>query len=89
MDPMSLISVGKEAALLMVLVSAPPVLASLVVGVLMSVVQATTQIQESTISVVPKILAATLALSVAAPWIGSQLARFATQVLALIPGIGQ
>ncbi len=89
MDPMSLISVGKEAALLMVLVSAPPVLASLVVGVAMSLLQATTQIQESTISVVPKILASTLALSIAAPWIGSQLARFTAQVMSLIPGIGQ
>ena len=88
MDPTSLVSIGKEAALLMVLVSAPPVLASLLVGVLMSVFQATTQIQESTLSVVPKILASTLALSVAAPWIGAQLARFTTQVLTLIPGIG-
>ena len=89
MDPANLISIGKEAALLMVLVSAPPVLASLLVGVVMSVLQATTQIQESTISVVPKILASTLALSVAAPWIGAQLARFTAQVMALIPGIGQ
>jgi flagellar biosynthetic protein FliQ len=89
MDPTNLISIGKEAAMLMVLVSAPPVLASLVVGVAMSLFQATTQIQESTISVVPKILASTLALSVAAPWIGSQLARFTTQVLTLVPGVGQ
>ena len=89
MDPMGLIAIGKEAALLMVLVSAPPVLASLVAGVIMSLVQATTQIQESTLSVVPKILATTLALAIAAPWIGAQLARFTTQVMSLLPGVAR
>ena len=47
----------------------------------MSLFQATTQIQESTLSVVPKLCAAVLALVIAGPWIGGQLTRFTTQLL--------
>ncbi len=83
-----LLSIGREALLLMVLASLPPIGASLVVGFLMSLFQATTQIQESTLSVVPKLCAAVLALVVAGPWIASQLARFASEVLRALPEVG-
>lgn len=82
-----LIAVSREALLLMVLASLPPIAASLFVGFLMSVFQATTQIQESTLSVVPKLCAAVLALVIAAPWIGNQLARFTGQLLNLLPQV--
>lgn len=82
-----LLAVGREALLLMVFASLPPIGASLLVGFLMSVFQATTQIQESTLSVVPKLCAAVLALVIAAPWIGSQLARFAGELLNLLPRV--
>lgn len=88
MDPATLLSAGQQAALLMLLVSAPPILASLIVGVLASLFQATTQIQEPTISVVPKLIASTLAIAAAAPWIGAQLARFTVHLMALFPGVG-
>jgi flagellar biosynthesis protein FliQ len=70
---------------LMVLASLPPIGASLVVGFAMSLFQATTQLQESTLSVVPKLCAAVLALVVAGPWIGAQLTRFAAQLFATLP----
>lgn len=82
-----LISLAREALLLMVLASLPPIAASLVIGFAMSVFQATTQIQESTLTVVPKLCAAVLALVIAAPWIGNQLARFTSQLLTLLPQI--
>ncbi len=82
------LTVGREALLLMVLASLPPIGASLVVGFAMSVFQATTQIQESTLSVVPKLCAAVLALVIAGPWIAAQLSRFTTQLLLALPGIG-
>lgn len=82
-----LLSLAREALLLMILASLPPVGASLVVGFLMSLVQATTQIQESTLSVVPKLCAAVLALVIAAPWIGGQLTRFTTQLLLALPEV--
>jgi len=65
-----LLSLGREALLLMVLASLPPIGASLVVGFVMSLFQATTQIQENTLSVVPKI--------------AGQLTRFTHQLLMAI-----
>ena len=88
MNEQMLIVLGREALLLMVLASLPPIAASLVVGFLMSLFQATTQIQESTLSVVPKLCAAVLALVVAGPWIGAQLSRFTTQLLMALPAVG-
>lgn len=88
MTPELLLTLGREALLLMVLASLPPVGASLVVGFLAGLFQATTQLQESTLSVVPKLCAAVAALVVAGPWIGAQLARFTQQLLAAIAGVG-
>ena len=83
-----ILSLGREALLLMVLASLPPVCASLLVGFLASLFQATTQIQESTLSVVPKLCAAVLSLVVAGPWIAAQLVRFASQLLLVLPQVG-
>jgi flagellar biosynthesis protein FliQ len=82
-----LISLAREALLLMVLASLPPIGASLLVGFLASVFQATTSIQENTLSVVPKLCAAVLALVVAGPWIGAQLTRFMAQLLHVLPQV--
>lgn len=79
-----LLTLGREALLLMVLASLPPIGASLLVGFLSSLFQATTQLQESTLAVVPKLVAAVLALVLAGPWIASQLTRFTRQLLLLI-----
>ncbi|MBJ6759236.1 flagellar biosynthetic protein FliQ [Myxococcaceae bacterium JPH2] len=79
-----LLTLGREALLLMVLASLPPIGASLVVGFAASLFQATTQIQESTLSVVPKLCAAVAALVLAGPWIAAQLVRFTQQLLMLI-----
>jgi flagellar biosynthetic protein FliQ len=87
MDASLLIGVAREALLLVVLTSLPPVGASLLVGFVMSVVQATTQLQETTLTVVPKLCAAVLALVLAGPWIGAQLSRFATQLLLAVPQV--
>ncbi len=88
MDTTALISLGREALMLMVMASLPPILSSLVVGFFMSLLQATTQVQESTLSVVPKLCAAVLSLVVAGPWIGAELSRFATQLFLALPSVG-
>jgi flagellar biosynthetic protein FliQ len=77
----ALLAVGREALVLMVLASMPPVLAGLAVGVSMGLLQAVTQVQEATLSVVPRLCAALLALAVAFPWIGGQLIRFTVALL--------
>jgi flagellar biosynthesis protein FliQ len=79
-----ILTLGREALLLMVLASLPPIGASMAVGFLMSLFQATTQLQESTLSVVPKLCAAVLSLVLAGPWIAAQLVRFTQQLLMLI-----
>jgi flagellar biosynthetic protein FliQ len=87
MDTSVLLSIAREALLLMVLASLPPIGASLLIGFLMSLLQATTQVQESTLSVVPKLCAAVLALVIAGPWIGAQLTRFTTQLMLTLPQV--
>lgn len=71
-----ILQVAREGLYLVLVVSAPPVLASMFVGLLVSILQATTQIQERTLTFVPKVVAVFAALAVAGPWIGSQLVRF-------------
>jgi len=87
MQTAQILALAREALLLMVMASAPPILSSLIVGLVMSVFQAATQIQESTLSVVPKLCAAVIALVLAGPTIGAQLVRFATQLLLVLPSI--
>ena len=87
MDASMLLMLGREALVLMVLASLPPIGAALVVGFLVSLFQATTQIQEATLSVVPKLCAAVLALVIAGPWIAAQLTRFTTQLFLALPGV--
>jgi len=82
-----LLTVAREALLLMVLVSAPPVLASLLAGLVMGLLQAATQLHEPTLSVVPKLAAAALALAVTGPWIALQLSRFTVALLRTLPAV--
>jgi flagellar biosynthesis protein FliQ len=80
-------SILQQALLLVLVVSAPPVLMSLVVGFLISVFQATTQIQEQTLSFAPKVIAVFGVLALVGPWIGSQLVRFTFHVFDQFPAI--
>lgn len=82
-----LVRVATEGLYLAILVSAPAVLAALFVGLVVSLLQATTQIQEQTLSFAPKVVAVLVALVVTSPWIGGQLVRFAAVLLETIPRI--
>ena len=86
MDPL-LLRLGREALVLALLVSAPPLGAALVVGLLLGTLQAATQIQDQPLGVVPRLTAVIGALLLAGPWIGARLARFAAECLALLPRI--
>lgn len=85
-DP-TLLSLGREAIVLALLLSGPPLGAALLVGLLTGVAQAATQVQEPSLGVVPRLVAVLGALAVAAPWIGARLLRFAGDCLALVPRI--
>ncbi len=84
MDP-ALLAVGREAVLLVLTVSAPPLLAALVLGLATGVLQAATQVQEQTLGVVPRLAAVLVALGVTAPWIATRVVRFAGACLELAP----
>ncbi len=71
-----LLQVAREGLYLVLIASAPPVLASMAVGLFVSLIQATTQIQEQTLTFVPKLVAVFASLAIAGPWIGEQLIRF-------------
>jgi flagellar biosynthetic protein FliQ len=77
-----------EGLYLVLLVSAPPVLASLAVGLLVSLLQATTQLQDHTLSFVPKLVAVLAALAVSGPWIGRQVLRFTEVLLQGVARVG-
>lgn len=77
----------REGLILALLVSAPPLLASLIVGFVVSVVQAATQIQDPTIAFVPKLVAVVLVLLASGPLLGTQVVRFAQALLLIIPTV--
>lgn len=71
------------------LVAGPVMLATLLVGLTVSVFQVATQIQEITLSYVPKIVTAGLMLIILGPWMVSKLVGFATNMYLLIPELGR
>lgn len=76
MDVDVVVSVFRQAVTMILLISAPMLLIGLVVGLIISVFQATTQIQEATLSFVPKIVAVLLSLIIFGPWMISSLVNF-------------
>jgi len=79
------LTVGQEAMWLLLLVSAPILVAVLVVGLLVSIFQAITQIQEATLSFVPKLVACMLVFMVAGPWMLSTLVDYIRRTIESIP----
>jgi flagellar biosynthetic protein FliQ len=77
----------REGLLLVLLLSAPPLLASMAVGLVMGVVQAATQIQDQALAFVPKLVVVLLVLVAMGPVLGAQLVRFTTALLVAIPTV--
>jgi flagellar biosynthetic protein FliQ len=80
-----LTAIVQQALLLVLISSAPPIVLSLVVGFAVSVFQATTQIQEQTLSFAPKIVVVFGVLALAGPWIGTNLLRFTFHIFDRFP----
>lgn len=79
------IQATQEALLLVVVLSLPALAAAVLVGLVVSFLQAVTQIQDTALSFVPKLLAVALALAVSAGWIGGELSRLAARLLGHLP----
>lgn len=76
MDPNAALEIGREAVFVLLKTSLPLMLVALVVGLTISLFQALTQIQEMTLSFVPKIVAIFVALVIFMPFMGHQLSVF-------------
>lgn len=81
MDANFVMGLGAQVMWLVIRLTGPILLFGLVVGVLVSVFQATTQIQDQTLAFVPKIAAAVVALLIFGPWMLSILLNFSQQIL--------
>jgi flagellar biosynthetic protein FliQ len=79
------INVGMQAMQLAFKISMPLLLAGLVVGLVISVFQAVTQIQEQTLTFIPKIVAMGLVLLIAGPWMLSEVVTYTQQLYTSIP----
>ena len=81
------ISVARSALLLTLLLASPMLCLGLVVGLVVSIFQAVTQINEMTLTFIPKILAVVGALIVCLPWMITKIVGFATEMMTSIPGM--
>jgi len=87
MDAQQVLSEGQNALLMLLMVSAPVLLVVLVVGLLVSIFQAATQINEATLSFVPKIVAAVAVMVFAGPWMMGTLVEYLQRTLQSIPSV--
>jgi flagellar biosynthesis protein FliQ len=78
---------AREGLVLALLLSAPPLLASLVVGFVVGVFQAATQIQDHTLAFVPKLAIVMLVLAAMGPVLGAELVRFSHALFLAFPGL--
>jgi flagellar biosynthetic protein FliQ len=85
MDPQGVITLAQQALYVAVLLAAPMLLASLVVGLVVSVLQAATQINEMTLTFIPKMLAMIAVLVIAGPWMITFFVDFMRRLYESIP----
>lgn len=85
MTPEAVLQFGRVAMEILIAVAAPALLTALVVGLCVSLFQAVTQINESTLSFLPKLLAVLAALAVSGPWMISVLVDWIREVITSIP----
>ncbi len=86
MDAQQVFTLGQQGLYILLIVAAPVLVAVLVVGLAVSIFQAATQINEATLSFVPKIVAAVATLAVTGPWMLSTLVEYIQRTLQGIPG---
>ncbi|MBL8434040.1 MAG: flagellar biosynthesis protein FliQ [Zoogloea sp.] len=87
MTPITVIDLGRQALELTLLVSAPLFIAALVTGLVISIFQAATQINEQTLSFVPKLIATFITLVLAGPWMITMMTDFIRRLFESIPSM--
>jgi flagellar biosynthetic protein FliQ len=89
MSPQHVFTIGTDALYLMLMVAAPVLLTVLVIGLVVSIFQAATQLNEATLSFVPKMVGAVAILSLAGPWMLTTLVEFIQRSIQAIPSLVQ
>jgi len=84
-DTTEAIELGRRAVMLILVVGAPVLLTALVVGLIVSLLQAVTQVQELTLSFVPKIIAILVAIAILGPWMLEKLIEFSQEMFGQLP----
>ncbi len=87
MTPTTVIEIGRNAVEITLLISAPLFIAALVTGLIVSIFQAATQINEATLSFVPKLIAIFATLIIAGPWMLTVMTDYMRRLYESIPGI--
>ncbi|MBT9590755.1 MAG: flagellar biosynthesis protein FliQ [Thiobacillus sp.] len=87
MNPESVMTIGRTALEITILVASPVLLVTLVVGLMVSVFQAATQINDPSLSFIPKILAVLATFALAGPWMLTVMTDYMRRVLTGLPGI--
>ncbi|MDD3733213.1 MAG: flagellar biosynthesis protein FliQ [candidate division Zixibacteria bacterium] len=87
MTPQMVVGIGREALTVILMVSGPMLMFGLIIGLVISIFQAITQINEMTLTFVPKILAVAVALLIFLPWMINMLLDFTRHMYDLIPGL--
>jgi flagellar biosynthetic protein FliQ len=87
MNQQNIIDIGSRAALISVQVASPVLITAVLVGIFISIFQAATQINEQTITFVPKILMIVVVLAITGPWILQTMVVFSVDIFNQIPEI--
>lgn len=86
MNPGSVIDIARQAVEVALMMAAPLFLSALIVGLMVSIFQAATQINEATLSFVPKLVAIFIVLVLAGPWMLTLITDFTRRMFESIPG---
>lgn len=87
MTPESVMTLGKDAMEVTLLIAAPILLTVLIIGLLVSIFQAATQINETTLSFIPKLVGVFIALMVAGPWMLTVMVDYMRLVFTSVPAM--
>ncbi|MBY0577271.1 MAG: flagellar biosynthesis protein FliQ [Gallionellaceae bacterium] len=85
MTPETVLTIGQQAIEMMLIISAPLLLSALVIGLLVSIFQAATQINEMTLSFIPKLLGIFLMLILTGPWMINAMVDYIQRLFGNIP----
>ncbi len=88
MTPEASIELVQKSLMMVLLLTAPPLLVSLLVGLVISILQAATQVQDQMITFVPRMMAVFLSILILAPWYVKVLTSYANEIITTMAGVG-